>query len=206
MEKCKYLMRHFYQNIQGWSHYLIPAYRNYLTRLKEYNIQVVEVGCWAGKSTAFLATELFNNNKNFKLHCVDHWQGCDEEYYTRDDVKNRNVAEEFVKNMEPVKDYIRIYQMSSVEAANQFAERSLDMICVDDGHDYESVCASIDAWWPKLKHSGWMIGDDHDEHYPDVVKAVQERFVGHYYLITEDGFTETENLTEKNGAWIVQKI
>ena len=198
-------MKHFYTRIQGWSHYLVPAYRHIMYRLEMDKPHVVEVGCWAGRSTACLAVELYTNKSEFILHWVDHWQGCDEPYYEKDEVKQRNVFEEFKNNLKPVLEYITIHRSSSVEASKQFKDKSLELVCIDDGHDYESVKASIDAWWPKVKTGGWMIGDDHDEHYPDVVRAVQEKFGNDYYIMTATGMTETTDLADKEGAWIIQK-
>ena len=66
-------MRHFYQSIQGWFNYE-PLYTKVVKELPD-NAHIVEVGAWKGCSTAFLAVELINSDKQFKLDVVDLWTG-----------------------------------------------------------------------------------------------------------------------------------
>ena len=53
-----------------------------------------------------------------------------------------------------------------------YADKSLDFVFIDAGHEYEEIKNDIINWGPKLKSGGILAG--HDFHYPPVTKAVQE--------------------------------
>ena len=70
----------------------------------------------------------------------------------------------------------------STEAAKIFADNSLDFVFIDAQHTYDSLKADIEAWEPKIKKGGYMLG--HDIHFPGVLKAVKEIY---------PDYTELEN-------------
>ncbi len=201
------IVEHFYQPINGWSHYLESWYK-YIVPLLPDNPQVVEVGCWHGRSTACLAVELINHKKDFKLWAVDHWLGCNEPFYFQNIILEELAEDQpykiFLKNMEPVIDQLKIIRETSVRAAEQFEDNSLDLVILDDDHVQEAVAHSIMAWWPKLKPNGILCGDDHDSNYPGVINGVRNMFgsdPGSYAIYTYLGFAEIES----TGVWVVQK-
>ena len=49
----------------------------------------------------------------------------------------------------------------SKEILDKFADESIDYIMVDGAHEYEPVMDDIENWWPKLKPTGTMFGDDY---------------------------------------------
>lgn len=73
-------------------------------------------------------------------------------------------------------DFVEIKRMKSVEAAKTEADESLDLVFIDGDHAYESVKSDIDAWWPKVKKGGVMLGHDYCKKLPGVIRAVEERF------------------------------
>lgn len=66
----------------------------------------------------------------------------------------------FDANLAPVLEHLVVHEMTSVEAAELFDDKSVSFVFIDAAHDYESVRADILAWLPKLKPGGWMAGDD----------------------------------------------
>jgi predicted O-methyltransferase YrrM len=62
-------MKHFYQNIQGWFNFQ-NLYTYVVDRLPN-NSHIVEIGAWKGASTAYLAVECINSNKNIKIDVID---------------------------------------------------------------------------------------------------------------------------------------
>lgn len=198
-------MKHFYDTIQGWSHYLEPWYKYVIPTLPD-RPRVVEVGCWHGRSTAYLAVELINCKQDFELWAVDHWLGCNESYYNQnvilDDLANNRPFLEFQKNLAPVADRIKTIRNTSVLAAKQFEDNSLDMVVIDDDHDQEAVLNSIAAWLPKIKTGGILCGDDHDGNYPGVKNAVRKIFNSDYRVFTKlDWGTSIDD----TGIWVVRK-
>jgi predicted O-methyltransferase YrrM len=52
--------------------------------------------------------------------------------------------------------------MSTAEAAKQVEDGSLDFVFIDADHSYEGVKADIEAWDPKVREGGYVIGHDYD--------------------------------------------
>lgn len=203
-------MQHFYYEIQGWSELLIPLYRRIVPQLPD-DCKVVEVGCWRGRSTAFLAVELLNHKTKFSLGCVDTWLGSPLEKTFEHpmfaDVLGDPVFEEFNNNMDPVKEHISVMRMTSVEAAKRYADNSLDFIAIDDDHSYKGIKRSLDAWLPKLKPGGFIAGDDVGPNWPNVEKAVTRMFGDEWVRLDAwecpDSYKESKSVN--NASWYWQK-
>jgi predicted O-methyltransferase YrrM len=70
-----------------------------------------------------------------------------------------------------------LLQLPSVEAAETFADGSLDFVWIDACHWYAQIREDISAWVPKVKPGGVVGGDDFSQDlFPSVVRAVQEAF------------------------------
>lgn len=165
-------MNHFYENIHGWFSF-DTLYTNAVQRFND--AKFVEVGCWKGRSTAFLAVEIVNSNKNIELYCVDTWLGSAEHTSVQEVVDN-TLYETFLNNMKTVKDVIKPMRMTSLQAAQQFEDGTLDFVFIDASHDYENVKADIQAWYPKVKTGGVFAGHDYKDNWPGVDQAVDEFF------------------------------
>ena len=72
----------------------------------------------------------------------------------------------------------------SVEAACRFLDRSLNLVYIDAGHNYQAVKYDIETWLPKVQ-SGFIAGDDYK--WPGLKDAVSELLPTHQV---------------KNGRWI----
>ena len=161
-------MEHYFDKLEGWFDF--PNLYHSVVKMHN-NANFVEVGSWQGKSAAFMAVEIINQNKNIKLNCVDTWEGSIE--HTNDEIIKQNLLyDTFLSNIEPVKHIINPIRMASRDAARTFEDNSIDFIFIDAAHDYESVREDIYSWFPKLTPGGIMAG--HDKTWPGVVKAVNE--------------------------------
>lgn len=69
---------------------------------------------------------------------------------------------------------IKVLEGTSWEMAQHVPDASLDFYFIDAGHGYKSVIKDIDAWTPKVKPTGWLLG--HDINFPAVNQAVRDRF------------------------------
>jgi len=68
----------------------------------------------------------------------------------------------------------RFLTMHSLEAVKGAKDESLDAVYLDGDHYQESVEADLQAWWPKVKPGGVLIGDDYLLHRwwgPGVIAA-----------------------------------
>ena len=174
-------MKHFYQNIPGW--FSFRGLYEQAVAAAPTPARFVEVGCWKGRSAAFLAVEIINSGKAISLTCVDTWAGSQEKKHQEDpSVINGTLYREFEDNLAPAvnefKDFPDRYfdtrRMPSVHAAMGFAKESVDFVMVDGAHDYESVATDLNSWWRKIKAGGVMAGDDF--HFDAVGAAVREFF------------------------------
>jgi len=173
-------MEHFYKDITGWFSFA-GLYREMVDRFD--NASFVEVGTFKGRSASYMAVEIINSGKNIRFYCVDTWP---------DGKANPNLPscpgtlyEEFLRNIEPVKDAVVPMRQKSVEASQSFEDGSLDFVFIDAAHDYASVKADIAAWLPKVRKGGVLAGHDYnaaDNRWPEVIKAVDECIVAPLHL------------------------
>lgn len=94
-----------------------------------------------------------------------------------------------------------LIRKTSVEAALDFDDESIDLVYIDANHEYEYVKQDLEAWWPKIVQGGVLCGDDYEEAGAipfGVIQAVDE-------------FALTNNLTVRVGDcwwkqwWIVKE-
>jgi len=131
---------------------------------------VVELGCWHGISTIFMAAFLPLNGT---VYAVDHWQGSAEHTQNCSMLYNQ-----FLSNVIRTRltDQIVPIKMTTLEASRKYFP-PIDLIYVDASHDEDSVLQDLEAWYPHIEMSGGILcGDDFfwgkDEGYP-VQKALK---------------------------------
>jgi predicted O-methyltransferase YrrM len=156
--------------------------------LRDKHLKVLEIGSWEGLSSYFILSEISNAH----LTCVDTWEGS-EEHKDMDIIKNNELYEKFLTNIEPVKHVITPIRLPSIEAATKFSDDSLDFVFIDASHDYENVKNDILAWYPKVKYNGILAG--HDTPWDGVQKAVTN------FL----NFTKTQLIINSELCWGIIK-
>ena len=167
-------MEHYYRKIKGF----FDFENIYRKAIKDFpsGSHFVEIGCWRGTSTCFMAVEIINSGKQITFDCVDLWDYSGEEY-ERDDLfpEKKKVYENFLTNIKPVKQVVRHHKMDSVEASKLFKDGSLDFIYIDASHSFVNVVFDLWAWYPKLRWGGLIAGHDYD--FPEVKAAVDGFFL-----------------------------
>ena len=68
----------------------------------------------------------------------------------------------------------KMLRMSTLEAAKQVADGSLDFIFIDADHSYSGCKGDIEAWAPKVRKGGLIAGHDYNWH--TVRRAVDEKY------------------------------
>jgi len=177
---------HFFDGIPGWfgpQDGYLQVYAD-AVRTAPLCAVFVEVGCWLGRSTAFLAVEIANSKKVIGLFVVDTF--CtpgNEEMVNELAAHDGNVRAAFEANMSRSPTPVSVLECASTEAAANFIDASLEFCFIDASHDYESVKADILAWLPKIRPGGTLAGHDYDsETDPGVVQAVNECLAGRFFV------------------------
>ena len=151
---------------------------------------IVEVGVWKGKSVIHMARELQRLALPSVIVAVDTWLGSSEHWLGEgsDDLGflhgRPSLYYKFLANVirEGLEGYVAPLPIDSLNGAQIVAALGLapQMIHLDAAHDYASVAADLDAWWPLIAPGGALIGDDYyqDGPWPEVKAAFDDFFAG----------------------------
>lgn len=174
-----------------------PGYNTVTNLIKENNLKV---GCEIGVAFGTQSLHILQNASIDKLYAIDPYKHFSSEVY--DDGMNLNqnyfnVLYYIVRNrLNTFTNKVELIRKTSVEAASDIADFSLDFVYLDANHSYEAVKQDLAAWYNKVKTQGFLIGDDYDHpNFPGVKKAV-------------DGFFSEKNIPVVNpypGKWYIQK-
>lgn len=195
----------YYRQIPGWFDWH-GTYEQWARDIPA-NGTIVEVGCFMGRSTAFLAVELGRVGRHDVTFCaVDTWEGSPE-LMKFQEVRDGSFYERF-------QDYMRglprgavapaVLRTPSVVAAGAFVDGAVDRVWLDGDHSVEGLTADLEAWWPKLTPGGIIGGHDFDG-FPGVRQAL-EGFVQRRGLVMDlvppdprgDGSSHTR-------SWVIRK-
>jgi len=132
----------------------------------------VEIGSFTGESS-----NIFSLDDRIKsIVNVDSWSD------PRIDVWNNKRIESCYDLNRTSK--MKKMKMTSLQAASLFEDKSIDVVYIDAGHDYENVKQDINLWLPKTKR--YIGGHDYNKKsWPDVIKAVDERFGKPHYIFND---------------------
>lgn len=143
-------MDHFYGGIAGWF-----DFEDVYTRMVHTagsGAHFVEVGCYLGRSAAYMAVEIANSGKDIRFDCIDPFNGMGGYSLSLDTFKG---------NMARAEGYYNVVQMSSPEAADMYDDGSLDFVWLDGDHSVEGMEKDVPAWLPKIREGGWFGGHDY---------------------------------------------
>ena len=158
---------------------------------------LVEVGVWKGESAITLAREVQRQSAiGGTVLAVDTFAGAAEMWMApmqKAYMKSaRGFAErdlrlmhgmptiyfQFLANVirENVSRTIVPFPVDALTASAWLRKLCLqaDLVHIDAGHEYESVRADIEAFWPVLRAGGILLGDDYSGSWPGVVTAARE--------------------------------
>lgn len=187
-----------YMEIQGWFDF--NAYYDLaLERLIDLgrDSTLVEVGCWKGKSTIYLANLIKTSQSNIKQHfyAVDTWKGSTE-HKAAVDAAGGDLFNEFMHNCQccGVSQFVYPIRKQSLEAVQLFDSDSVDFCFLDASHEYVDIFDDIISWWDKIRHGGYLAG--HDFYWGEVALAVRK-------FVKENPGHE---ITLHGSCWEIQKI
>ncbi len=96
----------------------------------------------------------------------------------------------FIEKTTGIKNIIKV-RKTSVEAAKDFAPKSVDAVYIDAEHDEVSVRKDIQTWKGKIKNGGILCG--HDFNLPHIKK-----------ILNEEGFKKIDTFPDSSWAVIVR--
>jgi predicted O-methyltransferase YrrM len=157
----------------------VLSFLNLIVNFDRENIVVAEVGTFVG-ATSIYAVQLVKQ-KHGKYIAIDHFFGSDmpdkgkhtpHSIHTFQGNSFLNVFKENIKSVE-CDDITTIYNMTSLEAANEIENESLDICFIDACHKYSSVKNDILAYLPKVKKGGILCGHDFEKGSHVLVDQIQ---------------------------------
>jgi SAM-dependent methyltransferase len=193
-----------YADIPGWFNWQ-DVYSRWAREAPEGAV-FVEVGCFLGRSLAFLLEEL--GDKPATVYAVDpfvdDWidppringqlnAGAEEGLRTwGGDLKALADAhggpfESFCWHMREHSrlERVNVIRVPSPRAARLFEPGSVDYVFLDGDHNYSGISADITAWRRAVRDGGRLGGHDHTADYPGVLRAVSEEFgPGHHVSVS----------------------
>ena len=150
---------------------------------------IVEVGTWKGASAIEMAKALDRHHqaKKAQILCIDTWLGALEFWTNHDDAERYGslklnhgyptVYYQFLANVchAGFQDVVIPFPQTSTIAAQFLRTHAIqaDLIYIDGSHEEEDVYQDLQDYWPILKPSGTVFGDDYSW---DGVRLAVERF------------------------------
>lgn len=162
----------YYQDITGWFDF--QDIYDKAVKLFNDGDNFLEVGCFMGKSTVYLLTEIEKANKKIQVSVIDIFEPeCKHHEDLINDV-GKSLLEIFDNNMRVLGFSPQKYIGKSQNLYKELQDNYFSMIFIDAAHDYESVKADLNNFYPKLKSGGIFAGHDYGEKSCGVGQAVDE--------------------------------
>lgn len=147
---------------------------------------IIDVGAWKGASTIYLADLMKRNGLAGTVIAVDTFLGSVEHWD-----KNSGFAgliphrfgmpllyEQFLSNIIRCGAQDRVVPLAMTSAGAGVLLRRLGiqagLIHIDASHDYEDVLRDARTYWEILAPGGFIVGDDYNQDWPDVIKAANQ--------------------------------
>lgn len=172
-----------WKDIPGWFDYSALYDEMVEAAPKDRQSTFVEIGCWLGRSTAYLAQKIKESGKPIILYAVDHGFGSPggEDYHLHEPVLKEfggNVAGKLVSNLKEcgVLDRVVPIIRDSLTASTIFSSRFFDFVFIDGAHDPQSVRDDIGVWWSLVRLGGVLAGHDYNGCWLGVCEAVDRFF------------------------------
>jgi predicted O-methyltransferase YrrM len=97
------------------------------------------------------------------LYLVDPWMHFESGYEDHDNVSQASQDSLYADVVARFRDKpnVHIVRKTSVDAAKDFSDGSIDWVYIDANHSYESTSEDLSIWWPKVRSGGLFSGDDY---------------------------------------------
>jgi len=145
-----------------------------------------KIGCEVGLAFGTQSVHILEHTNVTLLHSIDPYIPYDNGTFPKGATAQwMDVLALIVKaRLAQFGDRSNFIRATSLDAAAQFTDYSLDFVYVDGDHSYEAVSADLRAWYPKVTVGGILIGDDYTNRFPGLKNAVDEFVRGNRLKIT----------------------
>lgn len=141
---------------------------------------VVEVGCYKGKSTAWLAAGV-SVGPGSNVYAVDLWTQGGQAY--TDTIKRYEHPDTYQAFNDQLGRVGLIDHVTAIIGSSQAIaakwEVLIGLLHIDAEHSYKAVRADIAAWGPYMVPGGVLILHDFSSSFPGVIKAANELLKDH---------------------------
>lgn len=145
------------------------------------HFKMVEVGSFEGVSTVLFSQCV---DTVYSVDCYDY-KVPETGRIPEHDQTFLEAERLFVSRTKDIKNIIKI-RKKSVDAAQDFADRSLDAVYIDAEHDEESVREDIKVWRKKIKFGGVLAG--HDFYLPYIQRILNEENLGRITVASDSSW------------------
>ncbi len=168
-EKHKQTVLLYQKDIPGWCVYEKANKLMELIYETHPNV-VVEIGVFGGSSVYPMAEALRYQNHGV-IHAIDPWRAQDCQVgYSPDNanyqwwtsVDLEKIYKDFVKMIKHchLTNFCNVIRATSLEAANSFADESIDILHIDGNHTENAAFLDAQLFFPKVKRGGYIWFDD----------------------------------------------
>lgn len=146
-----------------------------------------EIGVWQGD----FSERIVQTTKPRELHLVDPWTFAPAfpgRWYGGKKAKSQSDMDEIcegVRRRFAATPCVRLHRNTSTQAAPTFADGYFDWVYIDGDHSTAAVVDDLNAWLPKVRRGGFLVGDDYtwkDEVGVLSVQVAVEAFVAQHGL------------------------
>jgi len=157
--------------IEGW---MSPEELEWLYKLGQDYEEIVEIGCWFGRSTHAILTGNFEARACGTVYAVDTFRGSPSElHHAHDFAIDHSVREQFQKNVGHFRN-LDVIADNSEAASMLFEPDSVDAVFIDGEHTFDAVLSDLSSWASKVRLGGILCG--HDQILMGVPKALEHFF------------------------------
>ncbi len=186
---------------------ILPLTRGQMFQLLPAKGVGAEIGVLEGQFTE----EILQKGMPRLLHLIDPWCHQAREDYQQDeanaadavqDGRYHNVLRRFAAQISSGQ--VKICRQFSSDAVGTFADGSLDWVYIDAVHSYEGALADLQAFAPKIKDDGFILGHDFTNSPParkmgfGVIEAVRD-------FLKESGWTFLALTTEDFPTYLLAR-
>lgn len=145
---------------------------------------IAELGSFLGGSISKIYYKCLDLEITPILSAIDNWDCANISQESKDwsGVQN-NFYNKFIENIYHLP--IIPYKMDTIEATKKFEDNSIDLLFADDDHSYPHTKLVLEAWLPKIKVGGYIIG--HDYCASNGVRIAVQEVLGTNIRLSETG-------------------